>query len=125
MAKKKILYSAISFELLDCERNYSATVSVATTAVLSQPSQAVLSFSHFVHSVHSVHSVASVASFVSLFEQAHAAAANIVATTAKVIRTFFIVLNLKFLNNGAKVRRKIENTNDFLKIVSKIFICLG
>ena len=79
------------------EGNYSATVSVATTTVLSQPSQAVLSLSHFVHSVHSV---VSVVSFALLFEQVHAADANIVATTAKVIRTFFIVLS--FISNTAR-----------------------
>lgn len=94
--KKDIVFRNIFRGLSQNEKNYSATVSVATTTVLSQLSQAVLSFSHFVHSVHSVHSVVSAASFALLFEQVHAADANIVATTAKVIRTFFIVLFFYF-----------------------------
>lgn len=115
--KKDIVFRNIFRGLSQNEKNYSATVSVATTTVLSQLSQAVLSFSHFVHSVHSV---VSAASFALLFEQVHAADANIVATTAKVIRTFFIVLFFIF-KYGAKVHRKIENASVFFQK----FICSG
>ena len=107
--KKDIVFRNIFRGLSQNEKNYSATVSVATTTVLS--------FSHFVHSVHSV---VSAASFALLFEQVHAADANIVATTAKVIRTFFIVLFFIF-KYGAKVHRKIENASVFFQK----FICSG
>ncbi len=89
---------------LYCRHDYSAflqqstlTLSQAAHLVLSQHS--VLQESAFVqpsHSVHSVHSVAALA-FFELLLHAHEAAANITATIANVINTFFIVTKIKML----------------------------
>lgn len=94
--------------------NYSAFLQ--STHVLSQAAHLVLSqhslaqhesaFSqHSVHSVQSAHSAA----FSVLLLQAHEAAANIAAATAKDINTFFMVTKIKLVKQNTIRQRYCED----------------
>jgi len=61
-------------------------------AVLSQAWHAVLSQQAFVESQAAQHSAGASEAFSELLQQAHDATANIAATTAKDINTFFIII---------------------------------
>jgi len=87
------------FLLLMRRLNYSATTAESTVAVLShlhgQSAHFVVSPQHLVSaaSQHSFCSASQHSAFFELLLQEHAAAADIAATTANVINTFFIVTN--------------------------------
>lgn len=79
------------FLLLMRRLNYSATTAESTVAVLSHLHG---QSAHFVVSPqHSFCSASQHSAFFELLLQEHAAAADIAATTANVINTFFIVTN--------------------------------